>query len=184
MTRGADTAHRQRRAHRFLEETVRVAAPVRTVYDHWTRFDTFPRFMPSIREVTQLRPTLTRWVVGGGPLHREFHAEIVEQHPDSHVRWRCLDRHFPHEGEASFHADGGDACVVSLSMATPLEAPRAIVRPVVTLVARTVRTELIHFRDFVEGMGEPGETWRGTIHDGRVLHIEKDAPAVPGWQHG
>jgi uncharacterized membrane protein len=66
---------------RTIEETVEVAVPVCTAYNQWTQFKSFPRFMASVKRVDQLRPAMTRWVIGWGPLMMsyEFEVEIVEQ---------------------------------------------------------------------------------------------------------
>lgn len=72
-----------------VEETIDIAVPVSTAYNQWTQFKSFPRFMTAVRSVEQIRPNLTRWVIGSGPLRYEFDAEIVEQVPDSLVAWRA-----------------------------------------------------------------------------------------------
>ena len=35
------------------EETVEVAVPVRTAYDQWTQFESFPNFMSGVDSITQ-----------------------------------------------------------------------------------------------------------------------------------
>jgi uncharacterized membrane protein len=37
-----------------VEKDIEVMVPVRTAYDQWTQFETFPRFMEGVREVRQL----------------------------------------------------------------------------------------------------------------------------------
>ncbi|MYS43916.1 cyclase, partial [Streptomyces sp. SID5998] len=85
-----------------VEETIDIAVPVRTAYDQWTQFKSFPRFMTVVRRVEQVRPAVTAWVIGVGPVRREFEAEIVDQEPDSHVTWRSLERRPGHRGEVRF----------------------------------------------------------------------------------
>ncbi|WP_139983826.1 SRPBCC family protein [Nocardioides litoris] len=163
-----------------IEVVVDVAAPLRTTYDRWTRFESFPRFMPLVQAVTQVRPTVTRWRLGRGPLHHEFEAEVVEQHPDERVAWRSLDSRFPHRGEVTFAATGERRTRVRLVLDDDVLAHRWS-EPV---VRRLAVAQLAAFGRFVEGVGDAGETWRGTIRRGRVTAVEKDAPAHPGWVHG
>lgn len=159
---------------------IEVAVPVRTAYDRWVRFESYPRFMPLVRRVEQVRPNVTRWWVGRGPFRHEFYAEVVEQHPDAFVAWRSLDRRAPHRGEVRFTELGARRTEVSVRVDTggwAARGPRSLVR-------RLLRSQLAAYAAFVEGVGDGGDTWRGTIERGRVEHVEKQAPAHPGWVHG
>ncbi|MCH1866998.1 SRPBCC family protein [Nocardioides sp. CFH 31398] len=167
---------------RTLEVTAEVAVPIRTAYDQWTRFESFPRFMSTVREVEQVRPAVTRWLIGLGPVTREFHAEILEQEPDSHISWRSWDRRLRHAGTVSFTPVDPQRTLVTIAVrCATWTGPGVVTLP---LVRRTLAAELEHFRVFIEGVGDAGETWRGTIHDGRLKHLKNQPPTVPGWQHG
>src|SRR5437868_3286607 len=37
-----------------IEKTIEVDRPVRTVYNQWTQFEEFPRFMDGVKEVKQI----------------------------------------------------------------------------------------------------------------------------------
>ncbi len=43
-------------------EAIDVAVPVRTAYDQWTQFETFPKFMDGVKSVRQLDDTTLEWV--------------------------------------------------------------------------------------------------------------------------
>ncbi|MEV4333700.1 SRPBCC family protein [Streptomyces sp. NPDC049597] len=169
-----------------LEETVEVAVPVRTAYNQWTQFKSFPRFMSVVRKVEQLRPNLTLWVIGSGPLRHEFQAEIVEQVPDSLVAWRSLDRRSGHRGEVSFRATAPDRTEVVVRMHI---APHGVTRLLIRapgLTRRVVRAELGHFKAFIEGLGQEGGAWRGVVRNGHVQPSEPEPPRsrVPHWPVG
>ncbi|MGW8955903.1 SRPBCC family protein [Streptomyces sp. NPDC055709] len=170
---------------RTIEETVEIAVPVRTAYNQWTQFKSFPRFMSIVRKVEQVRPTVTHWVVGIGPLGREFEAEIVEQYPDSRVAWRSLDRRPCHWGEVSFHPLASGRTAVAVRM---WYKPRGVgeLGELLGGTRRVVRSELEHFKEFIEGLGEESGAWRGTIHHGRVQPVEPEPrrSRVPRWPHG
>ncbi|MEV3930786.1 MULTISPECIES: SRPBCC family protein [unclassified Streptomyces] len=169
-----------------VEETIEVAVPVSTAYNQWTQFKSFPRFMTAVRKVEQIRPNLTRWVVGFGPVRHEFDAEIVDQRPDSLVAWRSLGQRLGHRGEVSFRetAPGRTELSVRISVRPHGSGDRLTRAP--GFLSRAVRAELGHFKEFIEGLGWEGGAWRGTIRDGHVRPMEPE-PArsrVPHWPVG
>ncbi|MGW3989926.1 SRPBCC family protein [Streptomyces sp. NPDC004830] len=174
---------------RHVEETVELAVPVRTAYNQWTQFKTFPRFSAVVRDVEQLRPTVTAWTLGYGPLRHRFAVEIVEQDPDSYLAWRGLEQHPTHQGEVEFRPteSGGTALTVRMLL-DPRGAARVLGRSprVAGVAARLVRGELRHFKDFIEGLGQEGGAWRGTIRNGRVQHDTPEPPRsrVAQWPVG
>src|SRR3954463_3910531 len=44
-----------------IEKSVEVKAPVKAVYNQWTQFEEFPRFMAGVKEVKQLDDTHVHW---------------------------------------------------------------------------------------------------------------------------
>ncbi|GGS46000.1 SRPBCC family protein [Streptomyces griseoviridis] len=158
-----------------IEETVQIAVPVRTAYNQWTQFTVFPRFMAAVRDVEQFKPTLTRWTVGRGPVHREFLVEITEQRPDTVVRWRVLGGRG--HGEAAFLSLAPDR--TSLTVRVGPGDPLGVTR-------RVLGASLAHFREFIEGVGEETGAWRHTVRDGHVLPAEAEPSRSHGahWPHG
>ena len=49
-----------------IERSIEVQAPLRTVYNQWTQFEEFPRFMEGVDEVRQLDDTHIHWVATSG----------------------------------------------------------------------------------------------------------------------
>ena len=68
-------------------ETIDVDVPVRTAYDQWTQFESFPQFLEEVVAIAQLDDTHTHWTVRVAGAEREFDAVITEQHPDERVAW-------------------------------------------------------------------------------------------------
>ncbi|MEU2433913.1 MULTISPECIES: SRPBCC family protein [unclassified Streptomyces] len=170
-----------------IEETVEIAVPVRTAYDQWTQLKSFPRFMSAVKRVDQVRPTVTRWVIGCGPVRRAFTAEIVEQRPDSCVAWQSLDRRTSHRGEVSFRPTAPDRTTVTVRMEVgPRGAAALLMGASREVTRRVVRSELGHFKEFIEGLGEAGGAWRGTIRNGHVQPAEPEPPRsrVARWPTG
>lgn len=170
-----------------IDETIEVAVPVRTAYNQWTQFKSFPRFMYAVKRVEQVRPTITHWVIGFGPVRREFEAEIVEQRPDSFLAWRSLDRRPSHWGEVSFRSMAPDRSAVTMRMELRPRGVAAFLTAASSgLTRRVVRNELGHFKEFIEGLGEESGAWRGAIHNGHVQPAEAEPPRsrVARWPVG
>jgi len=70
-----------------IERSIDVHAPLSTVYNQWTQFEEFPRFMEGVESVTQLDDRRLHWVVNLGGQRREWDAEISEQIPDERIAW-------------------------------------------------------------------------------------------------
>ncbi|QDI72985.1 cyclase [Streptomyces calvus] len=192
-TRTDGVARRRPLREQHVEETVRVAVPVRTAYNQWTQFKTFPRFSAVVRGVEQPRPTVTVWTVGYGPLRHRFAAEIVEQDPDAYLAWRGLEQYPSHQGEIEFRPteSGGTAITVRMLLepqggARILAASSRAARLTARLTARLVRGELMHFKRFIEGLGQESGAWRGTIRNGRVQYEHPEPPRsrVARWPVG
>lgn len=161
-----------------VEEAIEIALPVSVTYNQWTQFKSFPRFMSAVKKVEQINPAVTRWVIGLGPVHREFTAEIVEQHPDSCLVWRSLDRSPVHRGRVSFRSSAPDRSEVTVQLDT--------FRDMLGITRRVVRNELRNFKEYIEGVGEESGAWRASIHNGHVLPVESEPPRsrVPRWPCG
>src|SRR4051794_36588254 len=67
------------------QSSIDVRVPVRTAYDQWTQFETFPQFMEGVETVQQVTDTRLHWVAKIGGMRREWDAEITEQRPDQRV---------------------------------------------------------------------------------------------------
>ncbi|MEU1710563.1 SRPBCC family protein [Streptomyces sp. NPDC005706] len=186
---GDGVTRRRPLRERHVEETVEVAVPVRTAYNQWTQFKTFPRFSTVVRDVEQIRPTVTAWTIGYGLLRHRFAVEIVEQDPDAYLAWRGLEQHPTHQGEVEFRPteSGGTAITVRMLL-QPQGAAKVLTRSsrVVGLTVRLVRGELVSFKHFIEGLGQEGGAWRGTIRNGRVQHDTPEPPRsrVAQWPVG
>ena len=71
-----------------IEESIEVDAPVTSVYNQWTQFEDFPRFMEGVKEVRQLDDKRLIWKAEIGGKNVEWTAEITQQEPDRRIGWR------------------------------------------------------------------------------------------------
>jgi uncharacterized membrane protein len=60
-----------------IEQSIEVKAPLSTVYNQWTQFEEFPRFMDGVEEVRQRDDTHLHWVAQFGGSRHEWDAEIT-----------------------------------------------------------------------------------------------------------
>jgi uncharacterized membrane protein len=101
-----------------VRESVTVNAPPERVYEAWTRFENFPRFMPAVQEVRSTGPDRTHWVISGpagAPL--EFESIVTRRQPPSAVAWRTAEGALvSHGGTARFTAAGPGSTRVDVTM--------------------------------------------------------------------
>lgn len=139
-----------------------VDAPLRAVYDQWTQFEEFPRFMSAVERIDQLDDRRTHWVVKIGGVEREFDATITDQVPDDHIAWASHDDKV-HTGRVSF-APAGDRTKVTLEMTWLPETFTEKAGAAVGIDEHAAEKDLDRFKDFIEERGRETGGWRGEIH--------------------
>lgn len=145
-----------------IEHSVDVAVPVRTAYNQWTQFESFPEFMEGVESIKQLDDTHLMWSVQVAGVHREFAAEITEQFPDERVAWRSLDE--PRQaGAVTFHRITDDTTRVMLRMDFEPEGLVETVGDKLRLVRMRVHGDLERFKKFIEDKGRETGGWRGEV---------------------
>lgn len=142
-----------------------VDVPIRTAYEQWTQFESFPQFLEGVDEVRQLDDATTHWVVSLGGVRREFDAEILDQVPDDHVAWRSVGE-VAHRGRVEFRPESGERTRVELTMEWEPEGFVEKAGAALQLDDMLVKRDLEHFRDFIEGRSRPTGAWRGEVHGG------------------
>ena len=75
----------------FIDRTIEVAADVRDVYEVWTAFADYPKFMETIETVTVGLDDRLHWVAVVEDDTYEWDADVVEHVPDEKVTWRAID---------------------------------------------------------------------------------------------
>ncbi|HEY8450764.1 MAG: SRPBCC family protein [Micromonosporaceae bacterium] len=145
-----------------ITESVEVAAPVRTVYNQWTQFEEFPRFMGGVSEVRQLSDTRTHWVTAVGGVTREFDAEITEQVPDRRIAWESISG-ARQAGTVDIEPVAADRSRVTVRMEYEPEKITEKVADAMGILRRQVRRDLDRFRDFIEERGTETGGWRGEV---------------------
>ena len=75
----------------FIDKTIEVAADVRDVYEAWTAFEAYPKFMETIETVTLTQDDRLHWVAVVEDDIYEWDADLVGHVSDESVMWRAID---------------------------------------------------------------------------------------------
>ena len=145
-----------------VETSRDVDVPVRVVYDQWTQFEDFPRFMEGVEQVRQLDPTHVHWVAKIGGVTREWDAAITEQVPDERVAWTSTDG-ANNAGVVTFHRLGEGRTRVMLQLEFEPEGLIERVGDLLGVVERRAAGDLERFAEFVGDRGQATGAWRGTV---------------------
>ncbi|WP_369194260.1 SRPBCC family protein [Streptomyces djakartensis] len=146
-----------------VEESIEVRVPVRTAYNQWTQFESFPQFMDGVERIEQRGDTLTRWVTKVGGQERVFDAEITEQVPDERVAWTTVDGEAKQAGVVTFHRIQDDTTKVMLQMDFDPSGLAETVGDKLGFVKRQVSGDLRRFKEFMESRGTETGAWRGEV---------------------
>ncbi|MEU8958050.1 SRPBCC family protein [Streptomyces sp. NPDC048518] len=147
-----------------VEESIEVAVPVRTAYDQWTQFETFPEFMDGVQRIEQRTETLTHWVTKIDGVEREFDAEITEQIPDERVAWTTVDGQAKQAGVVTFHRLDDERTKVMLQLHYEPEGMAEKAGDKLGFVKRQVTGDLGRFKEFIERRdGVETGAWRGQV---------------------
>ncbi|WP_436776439.1 SRPBCC family protein [Yinghuangia sp. YIM S09857] len=146
-----------------VEEAVEVNVPVRTAYNQWTQFETFPQFMDGVEHIEQRTETLTHWVTKVGGAKREFDAEITEQVPDERVAWTTVDGEVRQAGVVTFRRLDDSTTKVMLQMEFAPEGFVDTVGDKLGFAKRQITGDLRRFKEYIEARGGETGAWRGTV---------------------
>jgi uncharacterized membrane protein len=152
-----------------VDKSVEVDSPLRAVYNQWTQFEDFPRFMTGVKEVRQLDPTHVRWHVEVWGKDEAWDAEITEQVPDERISWKSVSGP-ANAGTVRFEAVEPQLTRVRLTMAYE---PKGLVENVgdaLGIFSARVQRILDEFKKFIEQRsGDETGAWRGRVHDSRAV---------------
>jgi len=158
-----------------VEKSIEGDAPVSTVYNQWTQFEEFPRFMEGVEDVKQLDDKRLHWRADIGGKIVEWDAEIFEQIPDRRVAWRSVTGEF-NSGMVNFEPLGSTRTRVSVKINYQPEGTMEKIGSALGIVSQRVHRDLERFKEFIEARGRETGSWRGEI-EGR--HVEPGASGEP-----
>lgn len=146
-----------------ITESVDVKAPVSTVYNQWTQFESFPRFMEGVEEIRQVDDTHTHWKINIAGVAKEFDATITEQHPDERVAWTS-DAGPTHAGVITFHRIDDDTTRVTAQLDIDPDGFVENVADKLGILDHRVKGDMQRFKTFIEHRdGQETGAWRGDV---------------------
>jgi uncharacterized membrane protein len=144
------------------EASIEVQRPVRTVYNQWTQFESFPQFMEGVERVSQKDDKRLHWVTKVAGVEREFDAEITEQTPDQRIAWKSVSGP-THAGVVTFHRLDDNQTKVMLQMEIDPEGLTEKAGEALGIIERRVKGDLERFKEFIEARGSETGAWRGEV---------------------
>lgn len=105
-----------------VEKSIEIDAQPEEIYDAWSNYDNFPRFMSHVSEVRDLGHRRSHWVVKGpGGTEYAWNAVMTEQARPDHMAWRSEPgSEIEQEGSVSFEpVHGGTRVTVRMAYMPP-----------------------------------------------------------------
>jgi ribosome-associated toxin RatA of RatAB toxin-antitoxin module len=145
-----------------VTQSVDVKANLQTVYNQWTQFEEFPRFMEGVTRVEQVDDRRLRWTVEFAGVEREFYTKITEQNPDERIAWKSTSG-VDQAGVVTFHRLGDQDTRVTLQMKFDPEGFVEHAGDKLGFVATRTKGDLERFKEFIEERQVETRGWRGEI---------------------
>ncbi len=150
-----------------IDLIIDIDLPVQSVYNQWTRFESFPFFMEGVQSVRQLDRQRLQWEVKIGGRKKTWQAEIYEQEPDQCIAWRSTSG-ARIAGRVDFIAVEDNQTRIFLHLDYEPEGLVEKTAVALGLVKARVAGDLLRFKEFVEDAICLPEGWRGSIHESSV----------------
>ena len=143
-------------------ETIDFNVPVRTAYNQWTQFESFPQFMEGVKSVRQIDDTTVAWDAEIGGREKRWDAKITEQRPDERIAWTAVDGAH-NAGVVTFHRLAEGQTRVTLQLDVDPEGPVENAGTALGVVQRRVKGDMKRFKEFIESRGSETGAWRGEV---------------------
>jgi uncharacterized membrane protein len=151
-----------------IMESVDVGVDLETAYDQFTQFEDWPEFMQHTEDVRQLDDATLRFAEGVWGLRQRWQADIVEETPCQRIVLRGDD-----DAETvcvvTFHRLGENLTRVQVAVDSQPQGAMQRFAPGARMTRRALRSDLRHFKAFLEMRDEPTGAWRGQIEEGEVV---------------
>jgi uncharacterized membrane protein len=163
-----------------VRKSIQIDAPIEEVYQLWSNFENFPRFMKNIEAIHTQGNDRSHWVVKGPAGSKvEFDAITTQNIPNELVAWETTpDSMVQHQGQVRFSPAGDRGTQVNVNMSyTP---PGGVAgHAVASLFGKDPKTEMDADLARMKSLFERGKTSAG----GRRVKRDEVMP-VTGMRSG
>ncbi len=147
-----------------IKKSIEVERPLSTVYNQWTQFEQFPRFMKGVKRVTQLDDQRLHWKAEIGGKNKEWDARITDQIPDHLIAWQSEGGEYI-SGAVEFATLSPSRTRIDLQVVYDPQGFVESAGDALGLVSGKVESDLERFKEFIEDRGQETGAWRGTIRE-------------------
>jgi len=147
---GADTSGKTRRLP--IQRWTDIAAPLEVVYERWTHFDDFPKFMHRVLNVESEGHNKVSWEEKIWFSRRRWEGEITERRKNDRIAWKTTTG-TSHSGVVTFHKL--DTSLTRMMVDLDFH-PSGMIEKLASglrFVKRAVESDLARFKAYVE-LGE------------------------------
>lgn len=145
-----------------VRKSIQINAPVEDVYQLWSNFENFPRFMKNIDSIQIRGDNRSHWVVKGPVGSKvEFDAITTENIPNQLVAWETTpDSMVKHKGQVRFNSSGDRNTQINVNMSyTP---PGGVAgHAVASIFGKDPKTEMDSDLARMKSLLEKGKTSAG-----------------------
>ena len=157
-------------------QSIEVNAPLRAVYNQWTQFEEFPRFMEGVEEVRQQGDKHLFWRAKIGGKVKEWEAEITRQVPDERIAWQSIDG-TANSGTVVFRALDPARTKITATIEYEPEGFLEKTGDALGIPSGRIEKDLERFRSFIEERGRETGGWRGQVREGESSYVSSVAAA-------
>jgi uncharacterized membrane protein len=160
-----------------IQQSVDVGVPLSKVYDAWTQYEEWPRFMHRVDSVDQSDETTVAFSTKVWGITKRFEAKVLESHPDERIEW-TVEQGLSHTGVVTFHRLSDRLTRIEVTIDVEPDSLLEKMGRGMRYAKRAVRGDLHRFKAYVELYEDEIEKgWRGTIEDGEVKRRTERKPA-------
>jgi uncharacterized membrane protein len=149
-----------------VQQDIDIGVPIDTVYEQWTQFEEWPKFMHRLQSVSQEDDSHVSFKTKIWGKTKEFKAEIVEQAPGERIKWRVTEG-VTHNGVVTFHELGPRLTRVEVNLDVEPGSLLEKAARGMRFVKRAVRADMARFKGYVLMQDEGSDDDEGSSSGGR-----------------
>jgi hypothetical protein len=151
-----------------------VGLPIDQVYEEFTKFDQFPRFMHRVLNVEQKGRDKISWSEKIWFSSRQWEGRVTERRKNDRIVWKT-NSGMEHKGIVSFHKLADNLTRVMVDMEFEPNGMMEKMASGLRFVKRAVQADLARFKTYVEMQDAKGIEYRPNPEDEKVEDGDDDA---------